>query len=659
MNRRSQYAALPLVLLALGLVVSGGCSRTQPPPAPAAGGTGSTESSAAESAAAVAEPEEAAAPAALPDPPAAPSGAEQAAGGDETIAALVETLASAEDSRGRVVAIDAIASELRGGLPALDTLVASLDDADPLVRWHAARAIGLLGHEAASAIPALTKLLADEDAVTVTQAAAAIGHIRGDDDRDAIPAADLAIYEAATEPLVQTTVHPDPRARRAAVRTLRRLSRSPEQLARTVLEQLDDVEPEAILPAMHTLADMQGDAVPFLLEALADPKSRYWAEVVLAEIGAAAAPAVEPLAEIAAEGEIEERVQAILALAAIGEPARAAEPQLVAALESPDASLRYVAAYALGQVRAAAADEALTAAAAAADPLLATLASWARARIHPDDQPLLAEAVERLTQGLVSDSPPVRRAAVEGLSGLSDKLVEGDRQALAAALTGMIDDPVPAVALAAGGALIRLGGDAVEPLAEALSAPAIRNDAMEILAELGPAALPALDQMVAGLADADPVFRGDAVMAIAALGPAAAAAVKPLEKLLGDESAEASVRYTAAYALGRIGLPAKSAAALLRKLADSEDDLMATVAVWAALKIAPEDTALYEMAVPKLCNVLDNERELVRLEAVVSLGEIGGQAEAALPLLEMMAEEDPSRTVRQAAADAVDAIRGD
>ncbi|MDA0254996.1 MAG: HEAT repeat domain-containing protein [Planctomycetota bacterium] len=657
MNRLLKPALSSSVLFLVGLLAAAGCSQPRqeavaPPPTDAAAADGASKTAAPASDTSAPD---AAEPAVTPDETVAVAVVED----DGGITTLVETLTTSDDSRARVAALDTIASELRGGLPALEALVAALDDEAAVIRWHAARAIGMIGHEAASAIPVLVERLADDDAVVVTQAAAAIGQIRGDDDRSEIPEADIAIYEAAVQPLVRTAVHPDPRARRAAIRALRGLSASPQALAETVLDHLDEVDPQMVLPAMHTLADMKGEAVPFLLRALEDPKSRYWAEVVLSEIGEDAAPAVEPLSRLAAEGEVEERVQAILALAAIGEPAQAASAQLIAALESSDDSLRYVAAYAAGKVRAADADEALTAAAAADDPLLAALASWARARIHPDDEALLAQAVDRLTQGLASDSPPVRRAAVEGLSGLADRLVPGDRQALAAVFAGMIADPVPAVGLAAGGALIRLGGDAVEPLTEALSAPAIRNDAMEILTELGPAALPALDAMVQGLADADPVYRADAAMAIAAIGPEATAAVPALEKLLGDESAEASVRYTAAYALGRIGPAAKAAEPMLRKLAESDDELMATVAVWAALKVVPDDRTLFDTAIPKLTDALDDERELVRLEAVVSLGEIGSRADSARPLLEMMAEEDPSRTVRRAAAAAVKKIQGD
>jgi HEAT repeat protein len=190
-------------------------------------------------------------------------------------------------------------------------------------------------------------------------------------------------------------------------------------------------------------------------------------------------------------------------------------------------------------------------------------------------------------------------------------------------------------------------------LRDALATREVRSDAMEILAELGPAARPALDEMVAGLADPDPVYRADAAMAIAAIGPEADPAVPALEKLLGDESAEPQVRYTAAYALGRMGGAAAAAEPLLRKLADSEDDLMATVAVWAAVKIRPDDATLFDAAVPKLRRALQNEEQLVRLEAAVALGEIGPPAGSALPMLEMLAEEDPVRIVREAAAAAV------
>lgn len=642
MSSSSRIATLLPVILLAAVVGLAGCSKREEPrrPAPAAPQKPATVPERAV---------EAAAP-----PKAEPAGDEA---GPVAVAALIETLTKTDDSRTRVITIDEIATRLRGGLPALDALVTALADAEPRVRWHAARAIGLIGHEAASAIPALVKLLADEDPIAVTQAAAAIGHIRADDVRAEIPAADAALYAAAVEPLVQTTVHPDARARRASVRALKHLSSSPQELAKTVRKQLADADPSVVLTALHTLADMEEDAVPFLLEALADPKSRFWAEVVLAEIGEEAAAAVAPLAEIAGTGAVEDRVQAILALARIGKPAAAAAPQLIAALESPDDSLQYVAAYALGSARAAEGDAALEKAAASDDQFLAAIAAWARARIHPEDADLRSRAVGQLEAELADESPALRQAAIDGLSGLADAMDAAGRKKLASQLTGMIVDPVQTVGLSAGGALIRLGADAVAPLREALGSAAVRNDAMEILGEIGAAARPALDDMVAGLTDSDADYQSDSAMAIAAIGAEAAVAVPTLEKLVSEAATASEVRYAAIYALGRIGAPAAAAEPLLRKLADSDDDLLATVAVWAALKIKPDDASLFDAAIPKLRHALRNDRELVRLEAAVALGEIGPRAGSALPMLEMLAEEDPAKPVRGAAAEAVRRIR--
>jgi HEAT repeat protein len=270
---------------------------------------------------------------------------------------------------------------------------------------------------------------------------------------------------------------------------------------------------------------------------------------------------------------------------------------------------------------------------------------------------LLDTAVERLQAAITAESPQVRRAAIEGLSELDGALDKDQRRQLADTCVGLLFDPEPQVGLAAGAALIRLGSDAIDALRAALAKPEVRQAGMEILAELGAAARPALDEMIAGLKDPDLGYRADAALAIAAIGPDAKDAVGPLVTLLADESAASEARYTAAYALGRIGPGAVAAEPLVRKLADSDDELMATVAVWAALKINPEDTSLFEVAIPKLRHTLRQERDMARLEAAVALGEIGPQAASALPLLEMLAEEDPSRDVRAAAAAAVKRIR--
>ena len=575
----------------------------------------------------------------------------------DPLESLRQTLAAAPDKNARVLVIDDIATLGQKAKGALGDLIKATADEDPRTRWHAARAIGMIGEDALSAMPVLLGLLADPDPIVVTQSAAAIGLIREDDGRKDIPAADAQMYASAVDPLIKSTTHPDPRVRRSAVRTLRRLAPSPEQLAPLLSRQLADVDPSVVMPALHTLADMDDDAVPFLLEALKQPKSRYWATIALAEIGPEAAPAVESLTQLAAEGEIEERIQALLALAAIGEKAATAAPVMVKALDSEDVALHFPAAFALGRVRAADADAALEKAAAGDDPFLAEVASWARARIHPDDKSLVDDAVKRLRTGLHSDRPNERAAATSGLSDLSEKLEEPVRRELAGEFADLLSDPVAEVGLGGGGALIRLGTTAVDTLRERLSDPALRGRVLEILGAIGPAAKPAVDDIIKSLDDADPAVRGDAAVAIASIGPDAAAAVPSLVKMLADEGAPAA-RYPAAFALGRIGRAAKPAVEQLRALATSSDEVLATVALWAALKITPEDSSLFDQAIPALRKAVRAEREIVRLEAAVALGEIGAAAASAIPILELVSEEDSSKPVRAAAAAALAKIKG-
>ena len=61
----------------------------------------------------------------------------------------------------------------------------------------------------------------------------------------------------------------------------------------------------------------------------------------------------------------------------------------------------------------------------------------------------------------------------------------------------------------------------------------------------------------------------------------------------------------------------------------------------------------FETAMPRLEEALKADSDLVRLEAAVSLGEIGPHAQATLPALELVEEDDPVRAVRKAAAEAI------
>jgi len=532
-------------------------------------------------------------------------------------------------------------------------------DASSRVRWHAARGLGLIGEDAVAAVPLLATLLDDADPLVATQAAAAIGLIRADDEiTPEMPAADRAAYEEAFKSLVEKMTHTDPRVRRAVLRAIAVLEPDVKKLAPLVGERLADADPSVVLPALHSLADIGPEAVPVLMKALENPQARYWASVALAEIGAAAAPAVPALQAGVAEGEPEERMQSIMALAAIGEASRPAIGEIAKALDAQETSLRFAAAFALGRLKAKEADAALEKAATDADPLLAAIASWARARIHPDDEQLVAAAVEKLTAGLASGKPAVQTAAISAISDLAGSIDDATEKRLADEFVRLLSSPEADVREAAAAALVREGPLAVDALEKSLADPDVRGIAMEILTAIGPVSKGALDSFLKALADPDPSHRGDAAIAIAAVGPDAADAVPALQAMLTSTDGPPGLRYAAAYALGRIGAAAKPAAADLQKLSGSDDQLLATVATWASLKIEPGNTALFTAAVPLLRKALRGGEQLARLEAAVALGDIGAPAADAVPILELVSEEDPAPAVRAAAKRALEQIRG-
>jgi HEAT repeat protein len=228
---------------------------------------------------------------------------------------------------------------------------------------------------------------------------------------------------------------------------------------------------------------------------------------------------------------------------------------------------------------------------------------------------------------------------------------------LAGKFVALLEDAHPGVRGAAATSLVRLGPTAVASLEKALEKPSLRTLAMVLLAATGSSAKPAVDTLVKALADADPSVRGDAAVAIASIGPDAAEAVPALSQLLGGGADEAPLRYAAAYALGRIGPASAPAAETLRGLAKSEDELMASVAIWALLKIEPENKSQAEAAVPVLRKALRGPRDLARLEAAAALGDLGSMASSAVPILELVSEDDPLPAVRKAAAESLAKIK--
>lgn len=675
-------------LLAAGVLTVAGCGQTKAPPAPVKkpaavadkSGDVRTPGPAAESAARSPAPAEvAAAPAevaaVLGGPEVDVAAVKQA--GTAAVETILGRLAAATDEDGRVTAIDDIAKLGAAAEPALQPLLkAATDTTSARIRWHAIRAIGRIGHDASSAVPALIAALADSDPIVVTQSVVALGDIRRDDPRhDAdLPATEAAAFIQARDALMKACSHADARVRRAALRSVKEFV-SVDDLGPLFVKFLSDSDPSVILPSLQSLADLGEPVVPLLLKALEDPKARYWATVALMEMGPKAAAATDPLTTLLATGEIDERMQTGLALAAIGEPAAAAADELAGLLESPEGALRFTGAYALGRIRGPGADAALEKAAADADPFLATIATWARARIHPDDPALVDAAVTRLTAGLTSDRHNLRAAAVRSIADLRGSIPDDREAEVANAVVKLLNDPRGDVARAAAEALVQMGPTAIAALEQALEDPALELPAVQLLSSLGKLSEPAVDSLTKSLGDTDPVIRGEAAVALASVGSEAVEAVPSLIEMISaavDAPAEpvesagmdmvgsaAGNRLAAIFALGKIGPAAARAVDRLTALAGADDDdMLATMASWALLKIEPGNPAHFEAAIPRLRKALRAERETVRAEAARALGEIGYPASSAIPMLELLSDDDPSAAVRAAAAEALPKLKG-
>jgi HEAT repeat protein len=117
------------------------------------------------------------------------------------------------------------------------------------------------------------------------------------------------------------------------------------------------------------------------------------------------------------------------------------------------------------------------------------------------------------------------------------------------------------------------------------------------------------------------------------------------------------LRYSACYALGKIGPAAESAVPALHRCLQSSDEFMRFAAVWALVHIEPQNEPVHRRALPLLIKALADSRAHVRAEAAATLGELGSEARAALGHLRGLLV-DPSPEVRTAAEVAIRQIGG-
>jgi HEAT repeat protein len=537
----------------------------------------------------------------------------------------------------RYAAADALADLGPQATDAAAQLVAALDSRDADLRWRAARALGLIGN--AKAAEGLRKHAADENAMVRAQSVYALGRLRAED-------------QASLAAVIARLTDPDAMVRRASAGALLTIRADRNRVIPLVIKVLEDADPAVVMPALHTLAEGGAAVVPALVEALDHKEARYWSCLVLAEIGPDAKDAAPALAKVVADERPEVRLEALVALGEIGPGAKAAAPAAIKALGDAEVSVQYSAAYALGRIADPSAAEALAKAAQSDDHFLRQLGIWASAKVDPNNAAKVADAVQALVAGLTDEHASHRTAAARGLLDLEQPvLVSKEIDALLPKLNEEQFDRFAS-------AFASLGSRVVPRATELLSDPdpKRRERALRVLSKVGPEAAPAVPALVNLLGDSDANLRTGALFTLGAIGPQAEAAVAPITKALDDSDRE--VKLTAGYALGKIGPAAKSAAPALMKLAATDDDDLQLTSVWALLKIDPANENHVKTAVPALAKALGDDHEFVRIEAAMTLGNLGKAAASALPALESAAARDSSSAVRATAADAVKKIKG-
>ena len=519
-------------------------------------------------------------------------------------------------------------------------LVAALEDDSSNVRRRAALALAKHGKEVEGAAKRLIATLGDKDASVRAAAAYALGRVAPEN-------ADAA------KALAKSVTDPAPVVQRASILALRASNVDRELVRPALLKALESGDPNVVAAALQVFASLGDAVIDDLNRALAHDDANYWASLVIQEMGPAAAATVEPLTKVLSNEEPEERLQAILALAAIGEKAKPAGKQLAAILKNDEfEGARFASAYALGKIGAkGVADDLLEESTKSELPLLRLTSAWALAELNPNDDAHLKTASKVILDGLKSDDPT--------LSRLSARLLVESHippEASLPVVTAMLEKADPATIEHVIDAVASQGAKALPRVKRALENEVLRLKALKVVQRIGPEAAGATEAILPLLKSEDDDVRREALFAIAAISPDTGEVADAVGAAYMAEKVREN-RLAAIYAAGKIGPPAKQFVPHLKKLSTIPDDEQARVAaLWALTRIAPDDQEVLALAVPAMADALGKaDRPVIKIELAHTLADLGAKASGAKAALEML-KTDPDAGVREAAIAALEAI---
>ena len=522
----------------------------------------------------------------------------------------------------------------------VSTLITSLGSANDDEVESAIEKISNLGPKGAPAVPALVRLLRNQNPHIRAHAAIALGRMR----KAAIPAV-LVLAKMVTDP--------DASVRHAALDALAEIEPGKKMVVPLLLKALRDKDSTVVKRAVHALAERGKDIVPAMIEALKDDRTEFYALLVLHEIGPDAKDAVPAICNVLHEAnEPYQRQEAAMTLGMIGPGAASAVPDLIRLLDDPEIGVQHAAVFALGMIGppAAPAAESIREHLDSDDPFFWVAGAWALAKIFPENENIKKTTARFLAQMITNPDHHVRRMAAQALLDLRP----GEQitlPALEAALASTDDGVVNDTLIAING----LGDDAVPVLIKALDYPAARANVAELIQQLGPTAASVTPALLRAYQDeSDIETRTGLLFALAEVGPQGKEVIDLAIK--GCDDNDEGIRYASFYILGQIGPEAMAATDALKSHLDDEDQYYAATAAWALAGIDEDDPEVVSKGVPLFVAALKSPKSFVRHEAADSLAELGPLAKSALPALQEAAKDhDPS--VAEAARIAIQKIR--
>jgi HEAT repeat protein len=478
----------------------------------------------------------------------------------------------------------------------VSVLIGALAGSDPPTTASAAVGLEEIGPLAVAAVPALRKILNENDTLLHEQAARTLGRIG---------------------PLAAPAV-PD------LVRLVRR-------------------EREAIR-ALGAIGPAARQAIPDLVEVL-KTRSDLAAALALAQIDRTRAEGLPVLLRHAATASASERREAWLALSRLGPAARDAIPTLLGEQHEGTQALRPFVLAQIGPESVAALKKAL------GDPRLRQVACEALAALGPaarDAAPALRRLLrDRPTWGQTSRSAPGENGRPGGLPPRTQALAARTLVALGPAALAVLGealrDPAvtPEVVLALQGR--PLVHHLIEPLPYLLrdGTPAVRVAVAEVLAAAdatNPEVRETLPTLRSLLENQESTVRVAVALAIARLDPADRTALPLLTELL--MSKEGPARAPAARALGKIGMRARVALPELKAACRDPDPQVRAAAIEALGGLGLDRDVNGGGMVPTLIEALEDREETVRRASVQALGVFGPASAQAVPALTRLAQDE-------------------